>query len=229
VIREPGVSDIDSSSEPPKHRPPEGGLSHFMITNQFSSWLLFCACLVFYFGYVYNRDMMIRIIYAFFLGLLLVLFIGMGIQAFYPAPKYPEPISSFSSRLEPQPDVTAPTTETQAEKEKREAYDQAVKEYQTKNNKYNRDVSIIVLGFALILLVTSLLLVQKINVIADGLLLGGIFNLLYSIGRGFATDDQKYQFFIISFGLIIAFILGYFKFIRPAAQTATGKDEKSEK
>lgn len=167
---------------------------------------------------------MTRVIYAFFLGILLVLFIGMGIQAFYPAPKYPDPISSFPGRLEPGPDTTAPTTETDADKAKRESYDREYKEFQTKNNRYNRDVSIIVLGFALVLLVTSLLLINKIDVIADGLLLGGIFNLLYSIGRGFATDDQKYQFFIIGFGLIVAFILGYFKFIRPTVEL-----EKNEK
>ena len=46
------------------------------------------------------------------------------------------------------------------------------------------------LAAAVVLVVLGLTLHVKMDVIADGLLLGGVFTLLYSIGRSFVGDDS---------------------------------------
>jgi hypothetical protein len=57
----------------------------------------------------------------------------------------------------------------------------------------------------------------KTDVIADGLLLGGVFTLLYSIARSFGGEDPRYTFMVTSAGLIVTMLVGYVKFIRPTA------------
>jgi hypothetical protein len=68
---------------------------------------------------------------------------------------------------------------------------------------------------AIIILVLSLTLLAKIKMIADGILLGGVFVALYGVIRGLMTEDPQFRFLIITIGLIVALVLGYIKFIRP--------------
>jgi hypothetical protein len=70
------------------------------------------------------------------------------------------------------------------------------------------------LSCAVIVLAVALLLAEKLGVIADGLLLGGIFTLLYGIGRGMDTDSNKYRFMVATVGLVVTLVLGYIKFTR---------------
>lgn len=72
--------------------------------------------------------------------------------------------------------------------------------------------------FAVLMLVLSLILFKNITVIADGLLLGGVLTLAYSVARGFSTNDDIYRFLVVGAGLIIAMALGYIKFVLPQTQ-----------
>lgn len=154
---------------------------------------------------------MIKLIYTFFLGLLVALFIGAGIAAFYPQPKepvYPEVLKKA--------EMTPEATETLQMKEARVKYDKEIEAFSKKIDYYNRNVSIISLVFSLVILALSLILLDKLLIISDGLLLGGVFTLAYSIIRGFSAEDEKYRFIIVTIGLLIALFLGYVKFIKPS-------------
>jgi hypothetical protein len=59
-----------------------------------------------------------------------------------------------------------------------------------------------------------LIFFKKIMVIADGVLLGGVLTLTYSIVRGFNTNDDIYRFLVVGAGLAAAMILGYLKFVK---------------
>ena len=160
----------------------------------------------------YDRDMMIKFLYSLFLGILVALFIGLGIAAFYEAPKAPE----YPVLLETRPVATedGKVTETEEQKAARLQYDKEQKQYQEDFSAYNRNVSIIAMISAVIVLVVSLTLTAKIQLISDGLLLGGVFTLLYSVIRGFMAEDTKYRFIVVAVGLIASLIIGYLKFIR---------------
>lgn len=152
---------------------------------------------------------MIKPIYTLFLALLVALFVGLGIDAFYPSPtepKYPIELEQYKA---------APQCEQNPEQEaKWNEYMKDQERFMEENKIYSRNVSIISLIAAIIILILSLTLLNKIEMIADGLLLGGVFTTLYSIMRGLMSENSQFRFFIVTIGLIIAFVLGYIKFIR---------------
>lgn len=151
---------------------------------------------------------MIKPLYTLFLSLLIVLFVGLGISAFYPGPKAP--------RYPVELDQVKPGCEETIEQQTlRKEFNQAQEKFMEESQPYNRNVSIISLVASIIILVLSLTLLTKIKMIADGMLLGGVFATLYSIIRGLMSEDSRFRFLIVTVGLIIAFVLGYIKFIRP--------------
>ena len=150
---------------------------------------------------------MLKVLYVFFTGLLLAVFVGVGVAAFYPALDFPEYPTSLEIR---DPSVA----ETSEERQMRLDYEQQIKQYETDFNLYARNASLAVLGGALIFMAIDLILAEKYRVIGDGFLLGGPFTLLYSVILGFQTEDNRYQFILVSVGLVVAIILGYLKFVK---------------
>lgn len=148
----------------------------------------------------------LRFMYTFFLGVLLAIFVGVGVNTFYPGPEppeYPASLTTYSNK--------EPTDEQQkAEKEFQEQIQQHEKDMQP----YNRNVSIITLGAAVVLLTVSLVFEKKIKFIADGIMLGGLFTLFYSLGRSFASQDSKYIFGVVTVALVVVLYLGYHRFVR---------------
>jgi hypothetical protein len=152
--------------------------------------------------------MAIKIIYTLFLALMVALFVGLGIDTFYEGPKMPE----YPLELEMQKPECNESAEIKAV---RENFAREQRAYAEEIKPYNRNVSIISLIAAIVILVVSLTMLTKIKMIADGILLGGVFTTAYSIIRGLMSQNSQYRFIIVAMGLIIALTLGYLKFIRP--------------
>lgn len=154
---------------------------------------------------------MLKIAYTFFLGIMLAIFVGFGIAAFYeqPAmPKWPTELLTIGK-------------ESSLEQEKtQKEFDAKQEAWNEKMRPYNRNVSIMTLLAAVIFVAISLLFEHKISILADGIMLGGVFTLVYSLGRGIASQDSKYSFGIVTIGLIIVLTLGYLRFIRPNPELA---------
>lgn len=147
---------------------------------------------------------MIKHLYTFFIGILLATFVGVGVAAFYEAPKSPDYPLELSYPVE------KPTGPTESQIQ----YEKASRTYQTLSKIYARNISIITLSFSVIILVVSLTLLAKLQLISDGLLLGGLFTQIYSIMRGFESQDNKFRFMVVTVGLITSLTIGYLKFIR---------------
>lgn len=155
---------------------------------------------------------MIKHIYVFFIGILLATFIGVGVAAFYEGPKSPE----YPSRQEYIDEKYTPTIEEiQFEKDQRA--------YMEKNKVYSRNVSIITLIFSVIILVISLTVIAKLPLISDGFLLGGLLTQIYSIMRGFESEDSKFRFLAVAVGLTTSLLVGYIKFIKQAPRRSLFK------
>lgn len=155
---------------------------------------------------------MLKIIYTLILGLLLAFFIGFGINTFYASPVAPTA-----------PDFGYVGKEglSQAQQAQQTAFDKTRESFDKNQlNPYNRNVSIAALAAALLLVAVGLLLERRIDVMADGALLGGVFTLIYSLGRAMASQDSGYGFVAVAVGLIIILGLGYLRFVRPSAHTA---------
>lgn len=157
-------------------------------------------------------DKILKIVYTFFLGLILALFVGLGISTFYQAPQPPNDPFSYPAK-----EMSAPDDTALIEKQQRE-----YEAYAKKSQEYNRNVSVIALVGAVVLLAVSLAFEKRNTVIANGILLGGVFTLLYSIARGFSSEDNKWTFVAVSVGLLVALYLGYRRF----AVTTPAKKKK---
>lgn len=157
--------------------------------------------------------MALRIMYSVFVGILVSLFIGLGISAFYPAPAQPEyPTKLEGLNLEP---TASPNPEVEKLKKERDDYYEAQEKYRKEiSPRYNRNVSIASMIGAIVVLIISLVFVRQIKFLSDGLLLGGVLTLLYSVIRGFMTEENMYRFVVVSVGLVVALVLGYVKFIK---------------
>ncbi len=164
---------------------------------------------------------MLKAIYTFFLGLLLALFVGLGVSSFYPEPK--APVYPDNAQTVHYDDEQAISDSTKLDQEK---WDHDYQEYTKALQRYDRNVSIIVLSAAVVMLVLSLVLQKRIDMLSDGLLLGGVFTLVYSIFRSFSGNDNRYSFAVVSVGLILTMVLGYIKFIHP--QTASTPKAKKK-
>jgi len=153
-----------------------------------------------------NDNKILKIVYTFFLGIILALFVGLGISTFYPAPQRPEYPESLRTYSEPAGQQTDEQTQVQRD------YEDAIKAHDEKSQPYNRNVSIIALSSAVLLVAVSLLFEKSNRVIGSGIMLGGLFTLLYSLGRGLASEDTKYTFIAATVGLLVALYLGYRRF-----------------
>lgn len=159
---------------------------------------------------------MIKYIYTFFIGLLLATFVGVGIAAFYESPKRPE-YQIDQQLMDNLEKVSTPTQCTEELSKLREAtlkQENSIREYEKTYQVYSRNVSIAASLFSIVILVISLTFLKKLHLISDGLLLGGLFTQFYSIIRGFASENVKYRFVVVTIGLIISLIIGYIKFIK---------------
>ena len=152
-------------------------------------------------------DKVLRLVYTFFLGVMLALFVGLGIQTFYPPPERPEyPISL---------ELKAPAEATPEEQQQQREFEQEIREYEKAYEGYNRTVSILATSSAVILLGLSLLLERKSLVLTNGVMLGGLFTLLYGLGRGLASRDTSTTFVTVAVSLVVVLFLGYRRFLRP--------------
>lgn len=162
---------------------------------------------------ILKTNVFMKLVYTVFLALLVALFWGMGISAFYPAPKMPEtPVILEQSYKNPGESLS--TTEKAAQL----AFEKEQKDYSEKNKLYSRNVSMVALGLAVLTLVISLLLSTKVPVLSDGLLLGSVFTLAYAIIRGFESEDARFRFVIVTVGLFITVFIGYWKFIKTSKE-----------
>lgn len=151
-------------------------------------------------------DKVLRIVFTFFVGALLALFIGFGIHTVYPPPEQPD-LAGIEMKANPTDAEVARIAAAQ------KAYDA---EYQV----YSRNVSIASMGGAVLLLGASLLLEKRNKVMANGVLLGGLFTLVYGVGRGFVSRDTTTLFLTLTAALIIVLYLGFRRFKTPRPEPA---------
>jgi len=155
---------------------------------------------------------MLVVVYKVFAGLLLATFVGVGIAAFAPEPRFPEPPIAV---MRP---VAAGERSPEVQRE-REEFQRVTRDFRVELGIYNRNVSAVSAVAAIVMLVLSLTVLRRIDLFSDGFLLGGILTFGYSILRGFSAEDNTFRFVVVSIGLLIALGLGYVRFIRPAGGT----------
>jgi len=151
------------------------------------------------------ENKVLKIIFTLFIGVMVALFVGLGIEAFYPSPVYPDVMW--------QENMT--DKQTAAIQAAEAAYQEAVR-------VRNQIVSIVVTAIAVIIMVASMFLEKRNLTLTNGLLLGGLFSLIYGSTVGFSAGSAMVTFITVGVGLAAVIVVGVRRFSpsREARETA---------
>jgi len=162
----------------------------------------------------------LQIIFSIFLGLMVAAFIGVGVYTFYPPPQQAleDKIQEVHRQQEQLQSFKDPSTLSAAEQRRlRELQDEArdlEKQQQAAREEWGRWTSIILIAFATLVMSISLIRADQLPVISNGLLLGGVFTMIYGVGWIIATGTSVARFAVMTIALIITIGLGYMRFVR---------------
>lgn len=119
---------------------------------------------------------LLQVIFAFFLGLVVVAFVGIGVNTFYPEPAYVDGRPEFAG--------------------------------------WQLTTGIVLLVCATIILAISLYLPEHQAVLSNGLLLGGVFTMIYAVGITVSSNASVLRFVVVAIALAVTVGIGYLKFVR---------------
>lgn len=167
----------------------------------------------------------LQTIFSFFLGLMVTAFIGVGVYTFHPPEKeFDRQIQSLD-RQEQAIRASRPATElTVAERDQIQeltnARTEAMDAAQEARNDWGRRTSVVLIVLATLTMAVSLVRADQLPVISNGLLLGGVFTMVYGVGWIVTTDTSITRFLVMTVALAITLGLGYMRFVRRGAVSA---------
>lgn len=176
-----------------------------------------------------------RVLYAIFLGFLVCMFVVWAMAAWFPTPQwndeYPgveryaqQPIPPSSEELnflspgESEIRIQEYEADRAVYRDWEATHEDMEREFGKKMDAQGMTVALISLLIAVVVTSVCLLYSGRLQVITEGLLLGGIFTLIYSIGWCFVRAP-KIAVVSVGIGLVVTLLLGYIKFVRNPADT----------
>jgi hypothetical protein len=173
-----------------------------------------------------GRSEGLRTIFAIFLGLMLTAFAGVGAYTFHPPPDQFEKQRQELSRREQAIQNARPSDQlTQADRDSIQVINRRMNELvdasEAGRKPWARSTSIILIVFATLVMAASLVRADALPVISNGLLLGGVFTMLYGVGWIVTTDTSIARFVILTIALVITIGLGYARFVSQRVGAAT--------
>ncbi len=169
----------------------------------------------------------LQTIFSFFLGLMVLAFIGIGVNTFYPqperfdSPEIQELFREQESIMRRGPEQMLPVDEERLEEIRREI-EAAQADMEQARQVWARNTSIILILFATMVMGISLVRSEQLRVISNGLLLGGLFTMVYGVGWILFSDESVARFAVIVFALLVTLALGYLRFVRRTIVGTTG-------
>jgi hypothetical protein len=166
--------------------------------------------------------------FALFLGLILTAFIGVGLYTFYPPPEvqFEDRIRELSREQQAIRNLKSPNDLTDQDRARLQALTDEINKTQDQTRQasvpWGRNTSIMLIVFATLVMAVSLTRAGQLPVLNNGLLIGGIFTMIYGVGLVLATDTSVARFIVIAMALAITLGLGYVRFVsRRATATST--------
>lgn len=155
-----------------------------------------------------KENILLRVIYTLFLGVTIALFVGFGMETFYETPKPPEYLTGamYEQKFGGEPNSQ--------DIERQKKFDQEMKAYDAKRKEHSQNTSVGLLVLAVVLTAAAIMMETRLHVLPDGIMLGGLLTLLYSLMRGADAGNPKYMFTASAVALAIVMYLGYHRFMR---------------
>lgn len=169
-----------------------------------------------------KRGDALQLIFSLFLGVLVVVVVGVGVWTFYPppdsenSPKQQELNNLYQEQEKGNFKGSGSMTpsESAAFDKRQERINQLQDEINNIRRNWAVVTSIIVLSIATVLMAISLFLPEATKVFSNGILLGGLFTVLYGTGVSFTGGNSKARFFVVLVALILSLAIGYLRFVR---------------
>jgi hypothetical protein len=165
----------------------------------------------------------LQTLFAIFLGLMVTAFVGVGVYTFYPSPDahYRDRITSLDRQQQairdsrPEAALT-PADRAQIQKivDDRNRVQDASR---ASTEAWGGRTSIILVALATLAMAISLTAAAQLPVISNGLLMGGVFTMLYGVGWVIVSGTSATRFIVMTFALVITLALGYVRFVRRRA------------
>ncbi len=182
-----------------------------------------------------QRDAL-QTIFSFFVGLMVLAFIGVGVNTFYKSPdqKFNDQMQKLNRQ---QMDINPKGDPAQLSASDRAKYnalqdriDALQKVQQAETELWARNTSIVLVLFATLVMGVSLIRSEQLKVLSNGLLLGGLFTMLYGTGWVIFSGSSTARFLVVLFALVVTIGLGYLKFVRgrPMVPAMVGHAEVDE-
>jgi hypothetical protein len=173
----------------------------------------------------------LQTIFSFFLGLMVTAFVGVGVYTFHGPAKEPQQQVRELSRREQAIRNSKPADQLTADdraqmQQLTDQRNQIADASQTGFERWARSTSIILIAFATLAMAISLIRADQLPVISNGLLLGGVFTMIYGVGWIVAAGASVTRFVVMTVAFLITLALGYVRFVRrrtaPAAAAVPG-------
>lgn len=175
----------------------------------------------------------LQTIYSFFLGLMVLALIGIAVYTVYPNPEVEtsRKTERLYRDLEPYQTKT-PSQLSAADRAKRDAIqaqlDAAQASERITMETWARNTSIAIIILATIVMVVSLVRPEELRVLSNGLLLGGVFTMLYGVGWSIASGESWTRLIVVLFATAVTIGLGYVKFVRMKKPGAASAEPTAE-
>jgi len=164
----------------------------------------------------------LRIIFSIFLGLMLTALVGVGVYTFHPPPEQlHEEVRELKRQEQAIRDSKPPNKLTT---EDRDQIQEIVRQRNKRadaakqaEKQWAISTSIILVVLATLAMAVSLVRTDRAAVISNGLLLGGVFSMLYGVGWIAAAGTSITRFVVMTAAFLIALGLGYARFVRRRA------------
>lgn len=173
----------------------------------------------------------LQTLFAIFLGLMVTAFVGVGVYTFYPPPtaQYRDQITRLDRQQEAirnsRPDAALSADDRARMQQVIDERDKLQDKQRAATESWSGRTSIILVSLATIAMAISLVAIPQLPVISNGLLLGGVFTMLYGVGWVIASGTSTSRFVVMTVALVITLALGYVRFVRrrASAQTRSGE------
>ena len=158
----------------------------------------------------------LKTLYTLAVAALVAAFVGFGIEAFYPSPAFPEPDEAMMNpeMYGPEPGAIAgepgppPPEFVEAERESQREYEA----YERELAAHSGVASAVAIGAAVLILVLGLVpRIGRLPSIGDGLILGGVFTLLYGTVLALQSQSEVARFVAVAVGLVVLLAALYLK------------------
>ncbi len=170
----------------------------------------------------------LQAIFAVFLGLMVTAVVGVGVYTFHPNPAQAvnDQVEALYDQRAQVDGCNSPTPGqcrdwdelTAAEQGQVKAIDAQIADLQRtaaeQQSQWQQTTSVTLIVLATLLMALSLALGDSVSVLSNGILLGGLFTMLYGVGWGLASGSSLTRFLVLVAALGVSLALGYLKFVR---------------